>query len=429
MCIIGIINANAQKQQSLVTNDMAQKIAWTSQYGKRDFRSHMYGDFCKANEITSSLEYDRIMEDITKHKDKVENFICAVLYSWGVGDWGYAYFKNMDFTVKEYDVAVKIFNQWDEKQKARRAEEEQKVKQEKVAVDKDTLALWHQRGIPTFDITHTNVIAPTFTIDIEGYGSGQIIEPAMQKKPEKTKQRFGKVTVYEEADEEVYDDRWLYGSYRCESIVTKDRTFHFIVDEKRKDLKHHTQLISIGHDSIWRVDLDSTGYLFEQIQNVYIDIPAKYIFEGLDSSISVPTNNTLRGVERRNKIHWKDKATDNAFAKFEILVEKDKKTKQWSIKTSDEEKMRRWFAGLNAPTRIDMRTMTWFIGVENADEFINSVREEISSIMRDNENKKCKLTIRILGCGEKSYYINGYKAEDTNWVPFKLEVENNEIIK
>lgn len=398
MCVVALTDTFAQKHQSLITNDMAHKIAWASQYGKRDFRAHLYGDFCNANEISSSLEYDRIMENITKHKDKVEKFCCLVINKWGDGDFGYAYFKNMDFSVAEFDIVVKIYNQWAEPIRKRQREEEEKkeeearqLKMQQAAIDRDSLSNWEKNGKSIFLVGQDNVVAPTFILDIEGYGSGQVITPDIQIQTEEPRTRIS-------------------GNRNSEEITT-DRIFYFIVDENRKNYSGNTRYWQFGKDWIWQLDLDSTNSLFNYIQNIYIESSGTYTLSGIDSIANVPTLNSIRIVEKRDVIR-------NAETRFEIVVVKDRKTDQWSVVKSDETMLRRWAYGRER-----------VLNIGSIEQFMNILTMQINDEMNGIEGKKCRLKIELVGGGEREYYINGYKSEDSNGLPFRTKILNKEKIK
>lgn len=398
ICIVALTDTFAQKHQSLITNDMAHKIAWASQYGKRDFRAHLYGDFCNANEISSSLEYDRIMENITKHKDKVEKFCCLVINKWGDGDFGYAYFKNMDFTVAEFDIVVKIYNQWAEPIRKRQREEEKKkeeeairIKKQQAIIDRDSLSKWEENGKPVFLVGNDNVLAPTFILGIEGYGSGQVIAPDMQIQTEEPRTRIS--------------------GNRNSVEITTDRIFYFVVDENRKNNSGNTRCWQLGNDWVWQLDLDTTNSLFNYILNIDIVSSGAYSFSGIDSIVNVPTLNSIRIVERRDIIR-------NAETRFEIVVEKDKKTKQWSVMKSYESMLRRWAYGKGR-----------ILNVESIEQFMNILTMQINDDMKGFEGKKYRLKIELVGGGEREYYINGYKSEDSNGLPFRTKILNKEKIK
>lgn len=398
ICIVALTDTFAQKHQSLITNDMAHKIAWASQYGKRDFRAHLYGDFCNANEISSSLEYDRIMENITKHKDKVEKFCCLVINKWGDGDFGYAYFKNMDFTVAEFDIVVKIYNQWAEPIRKRQREEEKKkeeeairIKKQQAIIDRDSLAKWEKNGKPVFLVGNDNVIAPTFILGIEGYGSADVITPDIQIQTEEPRTRISGKRYSEE--------------------ITTDEIFYFVVDENRKNNSRNTRYWQLGKDWIWELDLDSTNSLFNYIYNINIVSSGAYSFSSIDSIVNVPTLNSIRIVDTRKVI--RDNTT------FEIVVVKDKKSKQWRVKQSYEAKeLLRW--AYRHPRELY---------IESIEAFLNILTMQINDDMNGVEGKKYRLKIELVGGGDREYYINGYKSEDSNGLPFRTKILNMEKIK
>lgn len=423
MCVFALTDTFAQKHQSLITNDMAHKIAWASQYGKRDFRARLFGDFCNANEITSSLEYDRIMENITKHKDKVENFCRLVINTWGNGDFGYAYFKNMDFTVAEFDIVVKIYNQWAETIRKKQREEEKmkeeeakRIKAQQIAQDRDTLAAWSQRGKPVFPIflyretDHTvsnPVKAPTFVTAIEGYGWGEVVTSEMQFKTDSPNNKRSSSHT-----------KRYNGGFEQTELVTIDTVFYFTIDDNRKNIPNNTRYWKLGSDWVWQVDLDSTSHLFDYIDCINIAAPGTYTFYGIDSTINIPTRNALRIVETRNRIQWDGQY--NSF--FDITLNWDNKTHQWKIAKYDENILRKWYnsSSLN---------MGWYLNVNNADSFINILTMQINDEMNGVDGKKCRLKIEIIGGGERKYYINGYKLEDSNGLPFRTKILNMEKIK
>lgn len=344
------------------------------------------------------MEYDRIMENITKHKDKVEKFCCLVINKWGDGDFGYAYFKNMDFSVAEFDIVVKIYNQWAEPIRKRQREEEEKkeeearqLKMQQAAIDRDSLSNWEKNGKSIFLVGQDNVVAPTFILDIEGYGSGQVITPDIQIQTEEPRTRIS-------------------GNRNSEEI-TADRIFYFIVDENRKNYSGNTRYWQFGKDWIWQLDLDSTNSLFNYIQNIYIESSGTYTLSGIDSIANVPTLNSIRIVEKRDVIR-------NAETRFEIVVVKDRKTDQWSVVKSDETMLRRWAYGRER-----------VLNIGSIEQFMNILTMQINDEMNGIEGKKCRLKIELVGGGEREYYINGYKSEDSNGLPFRTKILNIEKIK
>ncbi len=73
--------------------------------------------------------------------------------------------------------------------------------------------------------------------------------------------------------------------------------------------------------------------------------------------------------------------------------------------------------------------MGWYLNVNNADSFINILTMQINDEMNGVDGKKCRLKIEIIGGGERKYYINGYKLEDSNGLPFRTKILNMEKIK
>ena len=127
--------ANAQKkdatQKSLVTKEMAHKVANSFLYDKRP----SYGRtlFYQANNISRMVDGDRIFSDIENHLDCVEKFIIEILRAYGTDDGGYLALQTYYFTPDEYDIAVKIYNNYKGTTKEPRKVEDkpqQKVKSE-----------------------------------------------------------------------------------------------------------------------------------------------------------------------------------------------------------------------------------------------------------------------------------------------------------
>lgn len=429
-CTVNVFAQVSKKQQSLVTDIMANKIWWASQYGNRNFQAHLYGDFCNANEISSSLEYDRIMGSITEHKDKVVKFYCLVINKWGEGDFGYAYFKNMDYTVEEFDIVVKIYNNWIEPYREqarleteRKKKEEEEQKRIQAQRDRDTLAAWAERGKPIFRFFNENVIAPTFILDLEGFSDGQVITPNMQ------------VREYDERSTEPRSNNRMlshysrYASVYYDEEVTTNLSYTFIIDGDKKKLTKNTRHWQLGKDWIWQLDLDTTNHLFNYIQNIYIKEPSRYAFSGIDSTVVVPTYNALKIVEVRNTIHLTTGIRFTDLTKFEITAQKDKKTNRWHIRHSDEIKLRRWF--FYPPYQSGLRTqdITWYLNVADVEYFINILNMQVEQELKSYGNKKCRLNIELLGGGEREYYINGHKSEDSHGIPFRAKILNIEKIK
>lgn len=127
--------AYAQKQstkqpKSLVTQDMAYKIAQRIMY---DRRSTFYrAMFNNANDIRTLQESDKILSDLGNHLDYAENFIISFFDYYGTGDTGYIAFKSFYLTPKEYQIAESIFNKIIEKDKQEARALEQSVYNEYV---------------------------------------------------------------------------------------------------------------------------------------------------------------------------------------------------------------------------------------------------------------------------------------------------------
>ena len=402
ICLICTTNVFAQvskKQQSLVTDIMANKIWWASHYSNRNFQVHLYGDFCNANEITSSLEYDRIIESITKHKDKVVKFYCLVINKWGEGDFGYAYFKNMDYTVAEFDIVVKIYNNYMEPYRKqarieaeRKEKEEQEQKRLQAERDRDTLSAWAGRGKPIFRFFDDNVTAPTFILDIEGFSDGQVITPDMQAK------EYDERSTGTRNNNKKLAPHSQHASVYYEAAVTTNMSYTFIVDGDNKSLAGNTRywLFVNGRDRIWQLDLDSTNHLFSYIQNIDIIEPSKYTFSGIDSTVVVPTYNALKIVEVRNTIHLTTGISFTDLTKFEIIVERDKKTNRWHIRQSDENKLRRWYKQPPYQSRLQTQDLEWYLNVNDVDRFINILNMQVEEKLKSYNNKKCRLNIEVL---------------------------------
>lgn len=403
------------QNKSLVTDAMARKVAYSAKYGTERVRIHIYDDFCNGNDTRySAYEYDKILENILSNKDKIEKFICQVCYGWGTDDMGYSYFKTIGFTVAEFDIAVNIYNNWRKAKEKRERQEEEQRKKQQIINDRDTLASWERHGKPIFNIGDNNVSAPTFLIPVEGYGDSPIIDPSMQM-PQDRGSASGTLRHYQR----TYN-------YMCRDEVTANELYYFVVDEENKNLEKNTRFFQMSNSDFWEFDLDSTNALFDQF-DVIILAPGTYTFTGLDTTISVPTRNVLRIVEIHRKIEFNSPELENEFTKLEVVVTKDKDTQLWSLEPSNK-KMARRLLGQFQNNQWE-KTRNWLLGVENVDEFIEMLTAQINSKLQDNNHKKCKIALTMIGCGERYYYINKYKLDEYTNVPFEARIDNIEIIK
>lgn len=128
---MGYAQKQAKKQQkSLVTQDMAYKIAQRIMY---DRRSTFYrAMFNNANDIRTLQESDKILSELGNHLDYAENFIISFFDYYGIGDTGYIAFKSFYLTPDEYKIAESIFNNIQAKKKQKAVALEQSVYNEYV---------------------------------------------------------------------------------------------------------------------------------------------------------------------------------------------------------------------------------------------------------------------------------------------------------
>lgn len=106
---------STKQQKSLVTQSMAHKIASLALNNRGSIRTI----FHNANNIKSISEANAILYSIDEHPECVENFIVALFKMYGTGNSGFLAFDDCGFTPAEYDIAKKIYNniQTKEKQK------------------------------------------------------------------------------------------------------------------------------------------------------------------------------------------------------------------------------------------------------------------------------------------------------------------------
>ena len=216
-------------------------------------------------------------------------------------------------------------------------------------------------------------------------------------------------------------------NYVCRDEVTADELYYFVVDEENKNLEKNTRFFQMFNSDYWEFDLDSTNALFDQLNNVIILASGTYTFTGLDTTLSVPTRNSLRIVEIHRIIEFNSPELEKEFTKLEVVVIKDKATQQWALKPSDEKMARRWFD--QSQNNQWGKTKNWLLGVESVDEFIEMLTAQINNNLQDNDHRKCKIALTMIGCGERYYYINKYTLEEYHSIPFEARIDKIEIIK
>lgn len=139
---MGYAQRNTSKQQSLVTNTMALKVANHILSDKRyTFNRSIFNE---ANNIRGLYESDRILSNIGQHLNYVDNFIVALLDYWGTGDAGYTALKSFYFTPQEYGIAKRIHDNRYKKQR----EEENKKQNAIIAEEQATYNKWMKEGVP-----------------------------------------------------------------------------------------------------------------------------------------------------------------------------------------------------------------------------------------------------------------------------------------
>lgn len=152
---MGYAQKQAKKQQkTLVTQDMAYKIAQRIMY---DRRSTFYrAMFNNANDIRTLQESDKILSELGNHLDYAENFIISFFDYYGTGDTGYIAFKSFYLTPDEYKIAESIFNNI-----------QAKKKQKAVALEQSVYNEYVNNGFPSNIKKESNYNAAKFTLKIK----------------------------------------------------------------------------------------------------------------------------------------------------------------------------------------------------------------------------------------------------------------------
>jgi len=141
----------AQSNESLVTSQMAKKTATLV----RNNMGLIRGIFQDANRLNSIRKTDEIIAEIDKHLDYVENFCIALIDRYGTGDRGYIAFKDCGFTLQEFKIAEKIYENKLKEAKKKQEEDAKKaedVKQKEIEKEQAIYDQWVKDGIPS-DIT------------------------------------------------------------------------------------------------------------------------------------------------------------------------------------------------------------------------------------------------------------------------------------
>lgn len=221
-------------------------------------------------------------------------------------------------------------------------------------------------------------------------------------------------------------------SFQCRNDeITADEVFYFIVG-KDTNIEYTTKNYNkTKYPEVFNnYELDSTNALLDHLNNVYIISPGSYTFSGLDTTISVPTRNYIRVVEEHRVVKYRNTELEKEFTKLEVVVVRNKATQQWTLKSSDEKKVRKWFTRFQ-PNNLYAwkKPMKWLLCVEDVDEFIGMLNAQINNNLLWSNHKKCRLYLTIVGCGERFYYINNYKLEETTYIPFEAKIDQVEILK
>lgn len=255
----------AQGRKSLITPQMAKRTAYLVSNNMGMVR----GIFQDANKLNSIRKTDEILAEIDKHPDCVEIFCIALIEKYGTGDGGYLAFKDCGFTLQEFKIAEQIYR--NKRKEAQKAKEE--ANRKAAADEQATLEKWMKEGLPN-DIMKK-----------PGY------------KPAKFKMKAPKLAAY--IDDEL--------GARSEFI---DKSYTIEIDKEGKMRVKPTDIL-----------LDKAQFELES--------PSLYEFANLKKEVFVPSNYTLKLIEKR-KLAFSDK---------EIKIEWSKNENSWVLsKPKDVEK-------------------------------------------------------------------------------------------
>ncbi len=364
-------HVNAQNNdQSRVTNEMALKIAYTAQNDyRRVVRDRTAAIFCDANRITSMMEYDKIMEDILHHKDKVENFIYAICSQYGTGDMGYDAFKSAyGFKVAEFEIAVEIYNKINELLERNEAEKAERLKLRQIEADRKTLDNWSKNGKDTLYAGQTGITAPRLLFN--SGGEGIFVEPAKEKQDNNSKIHYG-------------------NQYKQYAETERSPKFVFYVGENNE--------VTYKNKDKWNAEFDSTTLPFESLE------PGSIYLAGLDTTIIIPTSNTYYYITRYHKIRPVLSYGDSI---HEAVIKKDRKG---NCKFENEYPLRRWFNlyNRNAVGVSEIKGENLGFTKEEEDSFIEWMTYDICEQLAKESGKKFKITFKIRGASVTTEYVNG----------------------
>lgn len=114
---------SSKQQKSLVTQSMAHKIANLALNNQGRIRYIFY----EANNLTDLRTAKSILYSIDEYPEYIENFIVAIFNSYGTGNSGYLAFEDIGFSPAEYNIAEKIYNDIQAKEKEKAIKLEQAI--------------------------------------------------------------------------------------------------------------------------------------------------------------------------------------------------------------------------------------------------------------------------------------------------------------
>lgn len=371
VCIIGMTNGFAQNDvsanhQSRVTDEMALKIANTAQHDyRRLVRDRTATFFCRANRITSMMEYDRIMEDIIHHKDKVENFICYLFDYYGTGDMGYDALKTYGFKVAEYDIAIEIYGKRNELREREKAEKAEQLRLRQIEGDRKTLDNWNKNGKDTLYAGQTGITAPRLLFNYGG--EGIFIEPEDRQENDT---KSGRRNEYAQ--------------------VEASPIYVFIVGE-------NNEVTYVDRDK-WASDFNwsESDNTFEALA------PGSIYLNGIDTTVIIPTSNTYQVITRYHKIRPVLSYGDTI---HEGIIVRDKKG---NCKFENEYPLRMWFKQYfnNAVGISEFRGEKLGFTKEEEDSFIEWMIYDLCEQLATVQGKKFKITFKIKGASVTTEYVN-----------------------
>ena len=292
---MGYAQKQAKKQQkTLVTQDMAYKIAQRIMY---DRRSTFYrAMFNNANDIRTLQESDKILSELGNHLDYAENFIISFFDYFGTGDTGYIAFKSFYLTPAEYDIAERIYNNAHakeiaekKKQEAIKRQEEQRQKEIRRNKEQELFDEWTKNGIPVLSeekVTNKPIITAK---TIENFNDGL--------------NNIDYMFFYDNFIPTIQCNHWEYKTKKLEFIVqvNPDKTINLLNEDT------------------------TTDYHFSNLA-LEVSKPATYEFKELGKIVSVPIKKkiTITFTASRRKYDY-----GYALAKF------DDKCGQWYFTKKD----------------------------------------------------------------------------------------------